>query len=305
MKKYLSIILIFLITLTSVVFAKSPLIEIDGKIIKTDVSPFIDQNRTYVPIRFIGESLNYKVDWDANKKLVTINNETNDIKMTIGDTNINVNGKIVKNDVAPLIRNNRTFVPLRFVAETMNLNVKWDNEAGKVIIKSNKNDLLTNQYNLTDEEKEFINNFNSKQKIIENSMNSLKKSFFDKASTLSKEDLEKEYNSAKEIITKTIDEIKTMKVPDKFKDTYNKALEANDKALTMLPDLKEAILNENEDVAKKVVNLFTDFQIKMTELQDAYNSNLKGESYKAREDIKAYTEKADKTIDNLMKQIGK
>ena len=141
MKKYLSIILIFLITLTSVVFAKSPLIEIDGKIIKTDVSPFIDQNRTYVPIRFIGESLNYKVDWDANKKLVTINNETNDIKMTIGDININVNGNIVKNDVAPLIRNNRTFVPLRFVAETMNLNVNWE-EQPVLYFQSNKKEKL-------------------------------------------------------------------------------------------------------------------------------------------------------------------
>lgn len=305
MKKIITLVLASLLLISTTVFAKAPSIEIDGKIIKTDAAPFIEKDRTFVPIRFIGEALNYKVDWNKDKKLVTIKNNDRQILMTIGDTNITVNNDKIKNDVAPLIRKDRTYVPLRFVAENMNLKVNWDGKEKKVIINSQKDNITDGITNLSADEKEFLNKFQSKQKIIEDNMTSLKKSFFEKASTLSKEDLEKEYNRANKEISDAVSELKNINVSDKFRDTYNKAMEANERALTMLPDLKEAIINKDEDVAKKVVNLFTDFQIKMTELQDAYNANLKGENYKAREDIKAYTDGADKTIENLMKQIGK
>ena len=305
MKKIITLVLASLLLISTTVFAKAPSIEIDGKIIKTDAAPFIEKDRTFVPIRFIGEALNYKVDWNKDKKLVTIKNNDRQILMTIGDTNIPVNNEKIKNDVAPLIRKDRTYVPLRFVAENMNLKVNWDGKEKKVIINSQKDNITDGITNLSGDEKEFLNKFQSKQKIIEDNMTSLKKSFFEKASTLSKEDLEKEYKRASKEISDAISELKNINVSDKFRDTYNKAMEANERALTMLPDLKEAIINKDEDVAKKVVNLFTDFQIKMTELQDAYNANLKGENYKAREDIKAYTDNADKTIENLMKQIGK
>lgn len=305
MKKIITLVLASLLLISTTVFAKAPSIEIDGKIIKTDAAPFIEKDRTFVPIRFIGEALNYKVDWNKDKKLVTIKNNDRQILMTIGDTNITVNNEKIKNDVAPLIRKDRTYVPLRFVAENMNLKVNWDGKEKKVIINSQKDNITDGITNLSADEKEFLNKFQSKQKIIEDNMTSLKKSFFEKASTLSKEDLEKEYNRANKEISDAVSELKNINVSDKFRDTYNKAMEANERALTMLPDLKEAIINKDEDVAKKVVNLFTDFQIKMTELQDAYNANLKGENYKAREDIKAYTDNADKTIENLMKQIGK
>lgn len=305
MKKIITLVLASLLLISTTVFAKAPSIEIDGKIIKTDAAPFIEKDRTFVPIRFIGEALNYKVHWNKDKKLVTIKNNDRQILMTIGDTNITVNNEKIKNDVAPLIRKDRTYVPLRFVAENMNLKVNWDGKEKKVIINSQKDNITDGITGLSADEKEFLNKFQSKQKIIEDNMTSLKKSFFEKASTLSKEDLEKEYNRASKEISDAISELKNINVSDKFRDTYNKAMEANERALTMLPDLKEAIINKDEDVAKKVVNLFTDFQIKMTELQDAYNANLKGENYKAREDIKAYTDNADKTIENLMKQIGK
>lgn len=305
MKKIITLVLASLLLISTTVFAKAPSIEIDGKIIKTDAAPFIEKDRTFVPIRFIGEALNYKVDWNKDKKLVTIKNNDRQILMTIGDTNIIVNNEKIKNDVAPLIRKDRTYVPLRFVAENMNLKVNWDGKEKKVIINSQNDNITDGITGLSGDEKEFLNKFQSKQKIIEDNMTSLKKSFFEKASTLSKEDLEKEYNRANKEISDAVSELKNINVSDKFRDTYNKAMEANERALTMLPDLKEAIINKDEDIAKKVVNLFTDFQIKMTELQDAYNANLKGENYKAREDIKAYTDNADKTIENLMKQIGK
>jgi hypothetical protein len=107
-----------------------------------DVAPFIDKNsnRTLVPIRFVSEFLGGTVDWNATTRTVTIkfgkniNNEGLEIELTIGNTALYVNGKEVKTDVAPLIKDSRTFVPLRFIAETMGFNVEWNSANRSIAI---------------------------------------------------------------------------------------------------------------------------------------------------------------------------
>lgn len=56
------------------------------------------------------------------------------IRMKANDKNIEVDGKIIKNDVPPLNINDRTYVPIRFVAENMGLNVDWNEETEVVTI---------------------------------------------------------------------------------------------------------------------------------------------------------------------------
>ncbi|MDD5944838.1 MAG: stalk domain-containing protein [Clostridia bacterium] len=54
--------------------------------------------------------------------------------LTIGETAAEVNGEYVENDVAPVIRNERTMLPVRFVAEALGAEVAWDEAAQKVTI---------------------------------------------------------------------------------------------------------------------------------------------------------------------------
>lgn len=56
------------------------------------------------------------------------------IKMRIGSKNIAVDGVELQMDTAPFLKNSRTFVPIRFVAEGMKLNVDWDNDTQEVTI---------------------------------------------------------------------------------------------------------------------------------------------------------------------------
>ena len=53
-----------------------------------------------------------------------------EIKMTIGDMNGYVNGVAKALDAAPIIRQNRTMLPVRFVAENLGAAVAWDGAAG-------------------------------------------------------------------------------------------------------------------------------------------------------------------------------
>ncbi len=50
----------------------SNIANVDGKRIKLDVSPIIVADRTLVPIRFVSENLGYNVNWDGDKRIVSI-----------------------------------------------------------------------------------------------------------------------------------------------------------------------------------------------------------------------------------------
>lgn len=117
-------------------------IEINGKSVISDVAPFVDNNRTLVPIRVISENLGYNVNWDNQTQKVTVKNENKVVELTIGKKDVNINGNNSSIDVAPMIKNDRTFVPLRFISESFGNDVKWDNDSRvvkidkKVVIKS-------------------------------------------------------------------------------------------------------------------------------------------------------------------------
>ncbi len=60
--------------------------------------------------------------------------EVKTIILTIGQKVANVFGELVINDVAPLIRNDRTMLPARFVAEALGGTVEWNDDLNKVTI---------------------------------------------------------------------------------------------------------------------------------------------------------------------------
>lgn len=60
------------------------------------------------------------------------------IKMRIGSKDVEVDGVDLQMDTAPFLKNSRTFVPIRFVAEGMGLNVDWDNDTQEVTVYGRK-----------------------------------------------------------------------------------------------------------------------------------------------------------------------
>lgn len=93
------------------------------QIVTMDVSPFIADNRTYVPIRALAEGFGAKVDWNEADRTVTITDGDKTVVMTVGQTVYTVDGKDQSMDVAPLIDQSRTFVPVRFAAQALGYTV--------------------------------------------------------------------------------------------------------------------------------------------------------------------------------------
>ncbi|MDI6601670.1 MAG: N-acetylmuramoyl-L-alanine amidase [Thermoanaerobacteraceae bacterium] len=117
-------------------------INIDGNIVTSDVPPVIINDRTMVPVRVISESLGALVDWDNNTNTVYISYEGNLIELSVGKSEAKVNRNAIKLDTSAMIVNDRTMVPLRFVAEALKLQVDWDQATYTVMIKKPKPEIL-------------------------------------------------------------------------------------------------------------------------------------------------------------------
>lgn len=118
-------LVIFLIITSSTTYAAENQIKVDGVAIASDVKPEIKNNRTMVPVRVISENLGASVEWSNSEVILA----KGDIKviLTLNSSTAEKNGEKILLDVKPYMKNNRVFVPLRFIAETFGCNVNYSN----------------------------------------------------------------------------------------------------------------------------------------------------------------------------------
>ena len=103
------------------------------------VVPFIKNGRTLVPVRFISENMGAEVGWEASTSTVTVEGEGKFIQLVIGSKTMKVGSEEIELDVAPEIFENRTYLPLRSLAEALGKEVFYDR--GHIVI-SNKKDIF-------------------------------------------------------------------------------------------------------------------------------------------------------------------
>lgn len=99
-----------------------------------NVVPFIEGDRTYLPLRFIGEAFGADVNWNPDNQEITLNLNDNVVIMNIGKQTYTVNGEEKTMDVAPFIKEDRTFVPVRYIGEALSKDVYWDAALKLVIV---------------------------------------------------------------------------------------------------------------------------------------------------------------------------
>lgn len=84
-----------------------------------NVKVFVENDRSYVPVRFISENYDGQVEWVQETQTVNISFADRKISLTIGVPEIIINGEKKALDVAPIIREGRTFLPLRACTEAI------------------------------------------------------------------------------------------------------------------------------------------------------------------------------------------
>lgn len=107
---------------------------IDGVQCSMDVKPFVKDGRTFVPVAFIAQALGADVTWNRLQKKVTVAKDGITIELYIGKNYYKVNGWQYPIDVAPFIKDDRTFVPISWVALALGCRVAWCEREKKVQI---------------------------------------------------------------------------------------------------------------------------------------------------------------------------
>lgn len=112
----------------------------DGTTKTMDVSPEISNERMFVPIRYLAYSLGVtdeNITWDATAQTATLANDGTVVSVTINKESMLVNEEPIIMDVSPYIKQGRTMLPARWIAEPFGATVEWDEESQQGIIKPN------------------------------------------------------------------------------------------------------------------------------------------------------------------------
>ena len=101
---------------------------VNGEAKTLDAAPVIKNSRTMLPVRFVAENLGATVGWDDATKTVSITGADTTIEIVIGASSAKVNGNEIALDSPAYIdpANNRTYLPVRAVAENLGATVSWD-----------------------------------------------------------------------------------------------------------------------------------------------------------------------------------
>ncbi len=103
---------------------------VNGVEMTADVAPYIQNDRTMLPIRYAALSAGVSesnIFWNAADQSVILIKGDRIVKLVIGNTTMTINGVAFPMDTAPeIVDPGRTMLPLRAVAQALGCDVAWD-----------------------------------------------------------------------------------------------------------------------------------------------------------------------------------
>ena len=148
-RSFLVLSLVLILTMVSTVaFANGEIgVKIDSKnvIFNKEIGmPFIDlNNRTLVPFRAAMESFGAEVEWDAEAGKAIAKKGDITLEVPIGELYLFKNGEKLESDTVAIIKEGRTYLPIRKAIEAFGSQVEWDGKENTVVILTEPIDART------------------------------------------------------------------------------------------------------------------------------------------------------------------
>ena len=98
-------------------------IDEDDRMVVAWVDPSND--RAYAPLRYIADALQVIISWDGSTQKITMLNSDKKIELQVGQKEITIDGKVLAIDAAPLLQGSRVYLPLRVIANALDLGVHY------------------------------------------------------------------------------------------------------------------------------------------------------------------------------------
>ncbi|MDR1643611.1 MAG: copper amine oxidase N-terminal domain-containing protein [Clostridiales bacterium] len=116
-------------------------VTLDGRALQLDPPALVESGRTLVPLRGVFEELGALVFWNGETRTVNAIRGDTVVRLTIGSKDAYVDKELKLLDVPATIIDGRTFVPLRFLSESLGCAVSWDGASYTAGIKSNSENM--------------------------------------------------------------------------------------------------------------------------------------------------------------------
>ncbi len=123
-----------LLSSASCLYANTIKVSLNHTPLTFESEPILENGRVLVPMREIFEPMGFQVQWDEKTKTIIGSKPNLKISMKINSTSAIKNGELFSLDTPPILVNDKTLVPLRFVAESTGASVQWDNSNRSVSI---------------------------------------------------------------------------------------------------------------------------------------------------------------------------
>ena len=108
----------------------------EEKTLELDTAPFIYDGSTMIPLRGLMEEMGMGVEWEGKFQKIRVYDDSTDMELFIEDDRAFINSERYNVSVAPMIKDSRTFIPLRFMSEQMGYNVYWDGDKKEIKIST-------------------------------------------------------------------------------------------------------------------------------------------------------------------------
>ena len=110
-----------------------------------DAAAFVENGRTYLPVRYVAEPFGIRTSWDSASRTVTLSRGLVTVKLTIGSKTITISEQGVTNtvlmDVAPIIKDGRTCLPVRYIADAFGIKTSWSSQLQLVKLSEGRKSL--------------------------------------------------------------------------------------------------------------------------------------------------------------------
>ncbi|MDO3408574.1 copper amine oxidase N-terminal domain-containing protein [Saccharibacillus sp. CPCC 101409] len=109
-------------------------VTVDGKSMTMDVAPLVRNNTTYIPLRYLAESIGADLKYTASSKTVELMQGGSTVKFQIGKDAFWVDGTKRSLGAMAIVDHGRTQIPVRAVTQALGWTVGWKAATGDITL---------------------------------------------------------------------------------------------------------------------------------------------------------------------------
>ncbi|WP_322906493.1 copper amine oxidase N-terminal domain-containing protein [Paenibacillus campi] len=112
---------------------------VNGQTRTAEVAPYVENGRTYLPVRYVAEALGVSqanILFDKPTSVVTMIKGDRVVQLKLNTNQLTINGSTINMDVKSVTKSNRTVLPIAWVGKALDAVIQYDAAAKTITVNS-------------------------------------------------------------------------------------------------------------------------------------------------------------------------